>query len=115
MRWSVVVIPMVLLLPAMASAQEEMRGSTQPAQARINMSNGYYAGREGMSAAVRRVERATGGQVLNVESLRFEGREIHRVKVLTPDGRVMVVIDDPARHRLPLQLQELRPTRNDDT
>lgn len=68
----------------------------------------------GMSAAVRRVERATGGQVLGVEVMRFEGREIHRVKVLTPGGRVVVVVDDPASRRPP-RLPEFSPTRRDDT
>lgn len=48
-----------------------------------------------VAAAVRRAERRTGGQVLNVESMAFEGREVHRVKVLGPGGRVMILLDDP--------------------
>lgn len=68
----------------------------------------------GMSAAVRRVERATGGQVLGVETLRFEGREIHRVKVLTPGGRVMVVVDDPASLRSSPRLPEFSSRHRDD-
>ena len=39
--------------------------------------------------SVRRVERDTGGSVLRAE--RVHGREVNRVKVLTPEGRVRVV------------------------
>ncbi|MFN3841974.1 MAG: hypothetical protein ACK4RW_01770 [Rehaibacterium terrae] len=47
--------------------------------------------------AVRRAERETGGQVLRAERVR--GGEVNRVKVLTPEGRVRVLHDDPRRAR----------------
>jgi hypothetical protein len=45
---------------------------------------------------VRRVERQTGGEVLRAEPMQRDGREVYRLKVLTSDGRVRVVQDDPA-------------------
>ncbi len=45
--------------------------------------------------SVRRVERRTGGEVLRAEPMQRDGREVYRLKVLTADGRVRVVQDDP--------------------
>ncbi|MGY6520018.1 MAG: hypothetical protein ACXIUZ_15045 [Lysobacteraceae bacterium] len=47
--------------------------------------------------SVRRVERDTGGSVLRAE--RVHGRDVNRVKVLTPEGRVRVVHDEQQRSR----------------
>ena len=66
-----------------------------------------------LADAVRRAERMTGGQVLNAESLQFEGREVHRVKVLAADGRVMVVVDDP-RNSAPRPPMPPPPARGED-
>ncbi|MDO4708338.1 MAG: hypothetical protein Q4B94_00720 [Pseudomonadota bacterium] len=105
-------LSMFALMPLLAPAQQGQELSSERA-ARQRSSLSRDAG--SMSAAVRRVERATGGQVLGVETLRFEGREIHRVKVLTPGGRVMVVVDDPASLRVSPRLPEFSPTHRDDT
>jgi len=59
---------------------------------------------ETLSDAVRRIERATRGQVLSAERLQFDGRDVHRVKVLDDRGRVRVYTDDP----------RALPTRRDD-
>ena len=48
-----------------------------------------------MNDSVRRVERQTGGEVLRAEPMQRDGREVYRLKVLTADGRVRVVQDDP--------------------
>lgn len=62
---------------------------------------------ETLSDAVRRIERATRGKVLSAERLQFDGRDVHRVKVLDDRGRVRVYTNDPmARPAL--------PTRRDD-
>lgn len=53
----------------------------------------------GLPASVRRVERQTGGEVLRAEPMQRDGREVYRLKVLTADGRVRVVQDDPDRPR----------------
>ncbi|MBS7458212.1 hypothetical protein [Coralloluteibacterium stylophorae] len=45
--------------------------------------------------SIRRVERETGGEVLQARPTPWNGREVNRVKVLTPEGRVRVVTDDP--------------------
>ena len=49
--------------------------------------------------SVRRIERETGGKVLQVRPIQRGDREISRMKVLTPDGRVRIVQDDPKRPR----------------
>lgn len=48
---------------------------------------------------VRRVEIETGGDVLRAEPMQRSGREVYRLKVLTPEGRVRVMQDDPREHR----------------
>ena len=48
-----------------------------------------------LSDAVRRVERATNGQVLSAESIQFDGRDVNRVKIIDDRGRVRVYWDDP--------------------
>jgi hypothetical protein len=53
----------------------------------------------GLQGSVRRVERQTGGEVLRAEPMQRDGREVYRLKVLTSDGRVRVVQDDPDRPR----------------
>ena len=47
--------------------------------------------------SVRRVERSTGGEVLRAEPMQRDGREVYRMKVLTSDGRVRVMQEDPRR------------------
>jgi hypothetical protein len=49
--------------------------------------------------AVARIERETGGKVLQVKPIQRGDREIFRMKVLTPEGRVRVVQDDPRHPR----------------
>jgi hypothetical protein len=53
--------------------------------------------RERMPESVRRIENETGGRVLQVRPMQRGDREIYRVKVLTPEGRVRVMQDDPRR------------------
>ena len=53
--------------------------------------------RDSLSDSVRRVQRDTRGQVLSAERVPFDGREMHRVKVLDDRGRVRVYMDDPRR------------------
>lgn len=63
-----------------------------------------------LSAAVRRVERRTGGQVLSAERVPYDGRDINRIKVVDANGRVRVYVDDPRGRPAP---QPSR-TRGDD-
>ena len=66
-------------------------------------------GRSNLPESVRRVERQTGGEVLRAEPMQRDGREVYRVKVLTSDGRVRVIQDDPQR-----QGDSSRQGRSDD-
>lgn len=61
---------------------------------------------------VRRVEIETGGDVLRAERMQRGGREVYRIKVLTPEGRVRVMQDDPRSHRE--RRQSNRDDRRDD-
>jgi hypothetical protein len=67
----------------------------------------------GLPASVRRIQRETGGQVLRAQPIQRDGREVYRVKVLTPQGRIRVVeeIPPPARER-PLPLRDEPPPFN---
>lgn len=55
------------------------RPTLQLAQAEENIS---------LSQATRMVRERTGGQVLRAETKRSKGRTVHRIRVLTEDGRV---------------------------
>jgi hypothetical protein len=55
--------------------------------------------REELPDSVRRVERETGGEVLRAEPMQRDGHEVYRFKVLTSDGRVRVMQDDPNTRR----------------
>jgi hypothetical protein len=48
---------------------------------------------------VSRIERETGARVLSAQRSTRGGREVNRIKVLTPEGRVRVMWDDPQRDR----------------
>ena len=106
-------ILVLMLLPIAATAQNrpEPDNKRLPPRAPAFAPPASQPAGRGMPDAVRRVERETGGQVLNVESMRFQGREIHRVKVLEPGGRIRVVVDDPDRGAAG---PAFRSTRDDD-
>jgi hypothetical protein len=70
----------VLLLPAWSVARDNEQFSRLP-------------------ESVARVERETGGKVLQVKPIQRGDREIYRMKVLTPEGRVKVMQDDPRHPR----------------
>jgi hypothetical protein len=74
--------------------QREHREQREPPQDRGQQG-------QGLPDSVRRVERQTGGEVLRAEPMQRDGREVYRLKVLTSDGRVRVVQDDPERPREP--------------
>lgn len=59
--------------------------------------------------SVRRVEQQTGGEVLRAEPMQRDGREIYRLKVLTSDGRVRVMQDDPQQRRGSSRQDNQRP------
>jgi uncharacterized membrane protein YkoI len=46
---------------------------------------------ESLQEAIDEVQRETGGRVLAADIVRAGPRELYRIKVLTPDGRVRVI------------------------
>lgn len=44
-----------------------------------------------MHAAIEQAQRAHGGKVLSADRMRSDGRDVYRVKLLTPGGRVRIV------------------------
>lgn len=51
------------------------------------------AAKQGVSLeqAVAQVQRDTGGRILTAETIKRNGRSVHRIKVLLPNGNVRVV------------------------
>ena len=77
------------------------------------------ARRATLSDAVRKVERNTRGEVLSAERVQYDGRDMHRVKVVDDQGRVRVFMQDPERgakrdSRARQESRPPRPTRDDD-
>ncbi|MDZ3821997.1 MAG: hypothetical protein U0S76_00170 [Pseudoxanthomonas sp.] len=46
---------------------------------------------DSLQHAIELVQQETGGRVLSADTVRAGPRELYRIKVLTPDGRVRVV------------------------
>ncbi|MBS3959386.1 MAG: PepSY domain-containing protein [Xanthomonadaceae bacterium] len=55
--------------------------------------------RSELPESVLRAERQTGGEVLRAERMQRDGRDVYRLKVLTPDGRVRIMREDPRERR----------------
>ncbi len=45
-----------------------------------------------LDAAVEQVREQTGGQILTAETVVKDNRQVHRIKVLLPDGTVKVIL-----------------------
>ena len=72
-------------------------------------------GRDSLSDAVRRVERDTRGEVLSAERVQYDGRDMHRVKVVDDRGRVRVFMQDPrGAGQRQGDDRDPRPARRDD-
>ncbi|MFZ5661367.1 MAG: hypothetical protein ACOY9B_01380 [Pseudomonadota bacterium] len=100
-----------LLLTALAAAgahAQERRGLPE--------SRGDHRENHGrtLSDSVRRIERQTGGEVLSAERVPFEGRDLHRVKVVDASGRVRVYMDDPQAQGRERRERPEPPTRDRD-
>jgi hypothetical protein len=88
----------------------QARGARRPPEARRPPAREEVDAprRDDLSDAVRRVQRRTGGQVVSAERIPYEGRNLHRIKVVDERGRVRVYMDDPSARHSP------RRTRGDD-
>lgn len=91
---TIAVLAMLPVLSALAGPQ-----SKRPARERGNgvaeqtQDDGRQHG--SLSDAVRRIERDTRGEVLSAERVQYDGRDMHRVKVVDDQGRVRVFMQDP--------------------
>lgn len=104
-----VLVPCASVLLALASANAVAQ---EPAEARGTRAQQRHDGQRALADAVRRVERATRGEVLSAERVPFDGRDVSRVKVVDASGRVRVYMDDPQNRRA--QNDEPRRTRGND-
>ena len=86
-------IAILAVLPAL-SAHAQSQPQPQP-QPRPQRDDGGQDPRSSLSDAVRRVERDTRGEVLSAERVQYDGRDMHRVKVVDDQGRVRVFMQDP--------------------
>lgn len=85
-------------LPGLAAAGDRGRGPAPVQQAPMpqdQISRDVRQAPTALPDSVRRVERTTGGEVLRAEPMQRDGREVYRMKVLTADGRIRVVQEDP--------------------
>ncbi|MCD9085559.1 hypothetical protein [Stenotrophomonas sp. SY1] len=74
--------------------QPELARTPPPAAERV----ARQANDRSLSDAVRRVQRETGGRILGVERVPYDGRDINRVKYMDDRGRVRYM-DDPQPSR----------------
>ena len=105
-------IAILAVLPALsahAEPQSQDRGRNQQRDDGRG-ERGQQDARSSLSDAVRRVERDTRGEVLSAERVQYDGRDMHRVKVVDDQGRVRVFMQDPARRDRPSP----RPQRDDE-
>lgn len=88
MRYSMFVLMLLMLPTAYALEAIETPGAWQLAQARQN--------RLSLSEAADLVQRQRGGRVLAAQAVREQGREMYRIKILTAQGEVRIVLVDAA-------------------
>lgn len=111
----IALLAMGVAVPAVAAAEQSQRprdrGSLEQERRDDDMRP-----RHSLSDAVRRVERDTRGEVLSAERVQYDGRDMHRVKVVDDRGRVRVFLQDPRRRDDDPRAGRPRPapTRDDD-
>ena len=105
-------IAIMAVLPAFsahAQSQPQSQGGNQQHDGDRGSRDRRQDSRSTLSDAVRRVERDTRGEVLSAERVQYDGRDMHRVKVVDDQGRVRVFMQDPQRRND----NGNRPSRND--
>ena len=105
-------IAIMAVLPAFsahAQSQPQSQGGNQQHDGDRGSRDRRQDSRSSLSDAVRRVERDTRGEVLSAERVQYDGRDMHRVKVVDEQGRVRVFMQDPQRRND----SGNRPSRND--
>ena len=94
-RWKMKYV-VLMLLACTASASHAQSFTTEGAQGRWIVADAGKQGRVSLSEATEQVQKNTGGRVLSAQAVREEGRDLYRIKVLTPHGEVRVVYVNPA-------------------
>ena len=105
-------IAIMAVLPAFsahAQSQPQSQGGNQQHDGDRGSRDRRQDSRSTLSDAVRRVERDTRGEVLSAERVQYDGRDMHRVKVVDDQRRVRVFMQDPQRRND----SGNRPSRND--
>ena len=104
-------VAIVLLAVSAAGAGNVIAQGRAPARDQAERNDQQrHTDHRALSDAVRRVERATGGEVLSAERVQFDGRDVSRVKVVDASGRVRVYMGDP-----PPRDRKNDRTRRDDS
>ncbi|GAB1596678.1 hypothetical protein PAGU2638_23570 [Lysobacter sp. PAGU 2638] len=96
---SILIAALVLASGSALAGPPGGRGAPPPPQQqdmpRMGMPHESRPEERSLAESVRRVERATGGEILSAERVPFDGRDINRIKVLDQTGRVRVITEDP--------------------
>lgn len=90
-------IAILALLPALAAQAAPQPQQDRGRSQQRDDDRSRPESRSSLSDAVRRVERDTRGEVLSAERIQYDGRDMHRVKVVDDQGRVRVFMQDPQR------------------
>ena len=95
---TIAILAMLPAVSAFAGPQQQPPPAPRDRDAQNQQSDDKgQSRRDSLSDAVRRVERNTRGEVLSAERVQFDGRDMHRVKVVDDQGRVRVFMQDPQR------------------
>ena len=84
-------------VPAENPSSQNAKAAT-PAEQNANPAQNAKAMRN--SLTIKQVERATGGQVIGVRQVSFQGRQLNMIKLKMPDGRIKIysrLFDDYGR------------------
>jgi len=92
-------LPSVVVLVLVAGTVHAQQDAPPPPAFEPATAPSVESRRSELPESVLRAERQTGGEVLRAESMQRDGREVYRLKVLTPDGRVRIMRDDPHERR----------------
>ena len=84
-------------LPGLAVAGDHAHGRGSPPPSSPQQDPEPRQDSSALPDSVRRVERSTGGEVLRAEPMQRDGREVYRIKVITTDGRIRVMQEDPGQ------------------
>ena len=85
---------LMLLACAVPAAHAQALGTAGMQEKWLMVDAGRQA-RVSLNEAAERVQKRTGGRVLSAQAVREEGRDLYRIKLLTPQGEVRIVYVNP--------------------